>query len=331
MSDSTIRGISGFSPSWSRTLSFRLSMIFLVSLILTHALAQMADLYSVCPPLIQVVQLILILAGTWFAVRMAIVPLISLARAVESLDPNTHVMRLDESGPTEVAQAAAALNAMQDRMVAYLKERMQILAAISHDLQTPITRMRLRAEFMDDSCEKDKLCHDLGEVEHLIREGVAYARNVHGASEKACRIDLKAFLDSLVYDYQDMGQPIRFCGADKVLIETQPHALRRLLVNLVDNAFKYGGSAEVNVQARACGQISINVLDRGPGIPEAELSRVLQPFYRIKCERNQGTPGTGLGLAIAQQLSCSIGGALVLSARQGGGLCAQITLGKPRL
>lgn len=330
MNASTIRAISGYSPSWSRTLSFRLSVIFVVSLVLTQALSLTADLDAECPSLVQVAQLILILIGTRFAVQMAILPLISLSKAVESLDPNTQVMRLDESGPTEVAQAAVALNAMQDRMAAYLKERMQILAAISHDLQTPITRMRLRAEFMDDCAEKDKLCHDLSEVEHLIREGVAFARNVHGTPEMACRIDLDAFLDSLVYDYQDMGQSIRFCGAGKVLIETQPYALRRLLVNLVDNAFKYGGSAEVHVATQVCGRISIKVLDSGPGIPEAELERVLQPFYRIKNERNQGTVGTGLGLAIAQQLSCSMGGSLTLSTRQGGGLCAQVTLGTPR-
>lgn len=331
MNDSTASGNFGFSPSWFRTLSFRLSMIFVVSLLLTHTLSLAVDLFAVCQPLIQIIQLLLIVGGTWLAVRVVMLPLIRLAKAVETLDPKTQIMRLDESGPTEVAQAAAAFNAMQDRIAAYLAERLQILAAISHDLQTPITRMRLRAEFMEDSCEKDKLSHDLGEVEHLIREGVAYARNVHGVHESSRPVDLNAFLDSLVFDYQDMGQTVEFCCEEKIIIDTHPHALRRLLVNLVDNAFKYGGCAQVSVQMQACGRIAVKVMDRGPGIPEAELERVLQPFYRIKCDLNEEISGTGLGLAIAKQLSCSIGGALDLSCREGGGLCAQITLGQRRL
>lgn len=277
-------------------------------------------------PLVLLVQLALLLLCTWLAVRVAIRPLTRLARAVETLDPNAHSVHLNENGPTEVAHAAAAFNAMQDRIAAYLKERMQLLAAISHDLQTPITRMKLRAEFMDDSSEKDKLWQDLGEIEHLVREGVAYARSVHGATEASCRIDLDSFLDSLVYDYQDVGKDVELGEKNAGIIETRPHALRRVLVNLVDNALKFAGAAHIEVQTKANSSLSIRVLDRGPGIAEEELGQVLMPFYRVENSRNRNTGGTGLGLAIAQQLALAIGGTLTLSNREGGGLCAELVL-----
>lgn len=277
-------------------------------------------------PVVLILQLALLLGCTWLAVRLAIRPLTRLARAVETLDPNAHPTPLDEQGPTEVAHAAAAFNQMQQRIAEYLKERMQILAAISHDLQTPITRMKLRAEFMEDCAERDKLWSDLGEMEHLVREGVAYARSVHGATEASHRINLDAFLDSLVFDYQDMHKQVSLSGKSSVVLDTRPHALRRVLVNLLDNALKFTGSAELAVGSTPTGQLSISVLDRGPGIAEDELVRVMQPFYRVESSRNRGTGGTGLGLAIAQQLAVAIGGSLTLSNRSGGGLCAQIRL-----
>ncbi|SDT15545.1 Signal transduction histidine kinase [Pseudomonas sp. Z003-0.4C(8344-21)] len=272
-------------------------------------------------------QLVLMIGCTWLAVRIAIRPLSRLAEAVENLDPNAHPMHLDESGPREVAYAARAFNSMQARIAAYLKERMQLLAAISHDLQTPITRMKLRAEFMEDSAEKDKLGNDLNEIEHLVREGVAYARSVHGATEASCRISLDAFLDSLVCDYQDTGREVSLSGKNGAVIETRPHALRRILVNLVDNALKYAGTAEVQVSATAGTGVSISVLDRGQGIPEEVLADVVKPFYRVENSRSRSTGGTGLGLAIAQQLAIAIGGSLTLRNRDGGGLCVTLDIG----
>ncbi|RUV78451.1 HAMP domain-containing protein, partial [Mesorhizobium sp. M1A.F.Ca.IN.020.32.1.1] len=126
---------------------------------------------------------------SWLAMRQAVRPLANLARAVDTLDPNSNSPRLSETGPREVAYAATAFNAMRDRIAQYLEERVQILAAISHDLQTPITRMKLRAEMAEDSIDRDKLIQDLGEVERLVKEGVAYARSAHGKEEKASRID----------------------------------------------------------------------------------------------------------------------------------------------
>ncbi|MDZ5431089.1 HAMP domain-containing sensor histidine kinase [Pseudomonas fluorescens] len=277
-------------------------------------------------PFVLLGQLALMIACTWLAVRIAIRPLTRLAEAVDTLDPNTHPVLLDEKGPTEVAHAAKAFNAMQARIAAYLKERMQLLAAISHDLQTPITRMKLRAEFMDDCVEKDKLWNDLGEMEHLVREGVAYARSVHGATEESRRTDLDSFLDSLVFDYQDVGKDVQLSGKSAAVIDTRPHALRRVLVNLTDNALKFAGAAELLVEKKADGSVSVKVMDRGPGIAEAELAQVMEPFYRVENSRNRSTGGTGLGLAIAQQLALAIGGSLTLSNREGGGLCAELKL-----
>ncbi|WP_236191778.1 ATP-binding protein [Pseudomonas paraglycinae] len=276
-------------------------------------------------PVVLLGQLALMLACTWLAVRIAIRPLTRLANAVETLDPNAHPINLDEKGPNEVAYAARAFNSMQARIAAYLKERMQLLAAISHDLQTPITRMKLRAEFMDDSAEKDKLWNDLGEMEHLVREGVAYARSIHGSTEESRRTNLDSFLDSLVFDYQDMGKEVQLSGKSEAVIDTRPHALRRVLVNLTDNALKFAGAAELLIQ-RDKSSLSIKVMDRGPGIAEEELAQVMEPFYRVENSRNRSTGGTGLGLAIAQQLAMALGGSLTLSNREGGGLCAELKL-----
>ncbi|MDH4585706.1 HAMP domain-containing histidine kinase [Pseudomonas sp. BN415] len=278
-------------------------------------------------PVVLVLQLLLLLACTWLAVRTAIRPLTRLAEAVDQLDPDAPSLELDERGPNEVAYAARAFNALQGRIGSYLKERMQLLAAISHDLQTPITRMKLRVEQMDASQERDKLWSDLNEMQHLVREGVAYARSMDGASEALCRIDLDAFLDSLVCDYQDSGQAVSLSGSSGMQLETRPHALRRVLSNLIDNALKFGGSAQLVVQRDVQGTVQVQVQDNGPGIAEEELKEVFKPFYRVESSRNRSTGGTGLGLAIALQLSQALGARLTLRNRESGGLCAQLELG----
>lgn len=277
-------------------------------------------------PFVLVAQLLLLVFCSWIAMRLAIRPLAKLAEAAETLDPNHNTPRLSESGPREVAHAAAAFNAMRDRIAQYLEERVQILAAISHDLQTPITRMKLRAEMADDCCDRTKLVQDLEEVERLVKEGVAYARSAHGKIELPSRIDLASFVESLAYDYQDTGKQVTVGQLSGGAILTRPFALRRILTNLVDNALKFGGSAEIDVFRDNSGQLHIRVSDRGPGIPEDQLEKVLQPFFRLEESRNRDTGGTGLGLAIAQQLVSVIGGALTLRNRQGGGLEAEIAL-----
>jgi len=276
-------------------------------------------------PYVLAAQLALLVLCAWLAVRLATRPLERLAQAAQALSPASGGTRLGESGPTEVAQAAAAFNAMQDRIAAYLRERLQILASISHDLQTPITRMRLRTEAMDDTPERARLLDDLAQIQHLVREGVDYARSAHGTAEPAIRLDLDAFLDSVVCDYQDTGKAVSLSGRAGAPLVARAHALRRVASNLIDNAVKYAGAAEVEVMPDN-GGFRIDVLDRGPGIPAEELDAVMQPFYRLEASRNRDTGGTGLGLAIAQQLALSLGGRLSLSQREGGGLRASLWL-----
>ena len=277
-------------------------------------------------PIVLVLQLILLLVCTWLAVRLATRPLAQLAHAAETMTPTADGPRMSEEGPTEVAQAALAFNTMQDRIARHLKERLHILASISHDLQTPITRMRLRAESLDEGEERQKILSDLHEMEHLVREGVAYARSAHGGAEVPVRMDVKAFLESLVFDYQDIGKPVTLAESISGAAMVRAQALRRVLGNLIDNALKYGGTAEVSAWRNKQGAMCMAVCDRGPGIPDDQLEQVLQPFYRLESSRSRDTGGTGLGLAIAAQLTRAIGGSLQLSNREGGGLAAVVTL-----
>ncbi|MGO4504589.1 MULTISPECIES: HAMP domain-containing sensor histidine kinase [unclassified Dyella] len=277
-------------------------------------------------PFVFILQVILLLICTWLAVRFATRPLSTLAAAADAMTPTADGPRMSQEGPVEVARAAKAFNTMQDRIARHLQERLHILAAISHDLQTPITRMRLRVEALDESPEQQRIVEDLKELEHLVREGVAYARSAHGGSETPVRMDLGAFVESLVFDYQDVGRPVSMTGQVAATATVRPQALRRVLANLIDNAIKYGGAAEVAVQDDGSGGFSVIIADHGPGIPEHELEQVLQPFYRLESSRNRDTGGAGLGLAIAAQLIASIGGQLRLCNREGGGLKAIISL-----
>jgi len=278
-------------------------------------------------PLLLAAQLVMLVLCTWLAVRQAIRPLARFAKAAETLDPGGTSARLAEDGPSEVAHAATAFNAMRDRIAHYLEERVRILAAISHDLQTPITRMALRVEMAEDTPEKERLLRDLSQIERLVREGVAYARSAHGDVETPARIDVGSFVESLAFDYQDMGKPVTVHGLSGAVLTTRPHALRRILTNLIDNALKFAGEAAITVTRDSTGRIGVAVRDSGPGIPEHQLTAVLQPFYRLEQSRNRDSGGTGLGLAIAHQLALAIGGSLTLRNRQMGGLCAEVTLG----
>ncbi|MBB6189775.1 HAMP domain-containing sensor histidine kinase [Rhodanobacter sp. MP7CTX1] len=277
-------------------------------------------------PFVFAVQMTLLLLCALLAVRLATRPLARLARAAETLTLSGGATRLEEGGPTEVAFAIAAFNAMQERITEHLRERLQILAAISHDLQIPITRMALRIESMDDLPERDRLNGDLGVMQHLVRESVAYARSMHGSSEPPCRIDPDAFLDCLICDYQDAGKTVTLSGHVGKQVVTRPHALRRTVSNLLDNAIAYAGAAELTVQGGGRQPLLISVLDRGPGIPTHELEAVLQPFYRVEGSRSRETGGTGLGLAIVHQLSMVLGGELSLRNREGGGLEVELRL-----
>jgi signal transduction histidine kinase len=270
------------------------------------------------------VQLCLLAFFTWVAVKLATHPLARLERAANSLGSDLRGELLPEDGPKEVARAATAFNAMQRRIAEQVAERIQILAGISRRLQNPITRMRLRADFLGDSDAKEKLQGDLQEMQTLVKQGLALARGRDEIREQRCQTDLYALIDSLVCDYSDAGKPLRFAGERGVTILTHPQALRRIMINLIDNGLKFAEDVEVAIDPQRSNGITITVSDRGPGIPDEHLKSVFLPFYRIEASRNRETGGTGLGLAIAQQLASALRGTLTLANRDGGGLEARL-------
>ncbi|TDP88596.1 signal transduction histidine kinase [Aquabacterium commune] len=289
-------------------------------------------------------QMLALIAAAWGVVRVAVRPLQHLAHTAEDIQPDGPE-RVNTAGPprtlptlpTEVAQATRALQALQTRVQAHVQERTQLLAAISHDLQTPLTRMRLRTEQVADAELRTRLLADLDGMSALVAEGLAYARSTHAHQEAPCAVDLPALLDALVCDAQDAGHDVRLHtdAPDLPPLHTRVQALRRVVGNLLDNALKYGESRPVTVTLSTgpgtAQRIHITVDDAGPGIPEADLLAVLQPFHRVDASRNRDhrhSGGTGLGLAIAQQLSLALGGELTLANRPEGGLRARLALGQ---
>ncbi|EPH1423547.1 TPA: HAMP domain-containing protein [Klebsiella aerogenes] len=279
-------------------------------------------------PLVLVAQFLLLLFCAWYAVRQVVAPMTRFTRAIDTLQPATPATGpLAEKGPQEVQRAARAFNAMQKRIQDHLQERARILAAISHDLQTPITRMKLRVEMADQPALRDKLLQDLDSMTRLVREGIALARSAEPLAEAPQRMSLNALLDSIACDYADIGKAVSFRGGKGADVMTlQPQALRRIMSNLIDNGLKYAEKVEISLSYPPNGDVIIHVVDDGPGIPEGELTAVLQPFYRLEQSRNRDTGGTGLGLAIAAQLAGQMQGSLTLHNLQQGGLEARVRL-----
>lgn len=279
-------------------------------------------------PAVLIVQFLLLLACAWYAVRQVVRPMTRFTRAIDALQPaNSAPGMMAEQGPVEVQHAARAFNAMQTRIRDHLQERARILAAISHDLQTPITRMKLRLEMTDAPELRDKLLQDLDNMSRLVSEGIAFARSAQPLEEKRQRLDLNAFLDSIALDYADVGRPVAFIPAEEGrVVLTQPQALRRIMTNLIDNGLKFAERVDIRLSYAMNGDPIIQVMDNGPGIPEASLEEVLQPFFRLENSRNRETGGTGLGLAIAAQLTSQMPGTLRLGNRPEGGLEAIIRL-----
>lgn len=261
---------------------------------------------------------------TWIAVRIATRPLSRMAEAARALGEDPTRAPMDTRGPTEVAQAAAAFNQMQQRVAEHVAERTRILAAISHDLQTPITRLRLRAELVDDESLRTRIQSDLDAMQGLVQEGLAYARSLDERSP-AQAIELGPLLQALAEDARDMGWAVRAPGDAQGRVVGNPSALRRALWNLVENGVKFGGEVEL---ALACAgeHCEIRVRDHGLGLAEDELEKVFEPFYRAEASRNRETGGTGLGLAITRNLLHAQGGDIALRNHPEGGLEAVLRL-----
>ncbi|MBO9538263.1 ATP-binding protein [Herbaspirillum sp.] len=277
--------------------------------------------------------LLLIAMLAYLVARMATRPIRKLAQAAAELGRDIDHPPLPETGPTEIRQAAHAFNAMQARIRRQIQHRTHMLAAITHDLQTPLTRMRLRLEKVADPELQQKLIDDLGVMHGMVREGLDLARSMD-SSEKIQALDIDSLLDSVCADAADAGQDVELEGNTRAFVMAQPGALRRCLTNLIDNACKYGQLARVSI-ALEQQRVAIRIRDRGPGIPESELESVFEPFYRLEVSRSRDTGGTGLGLTIALNIAENHQGSLKLRNLPEGGLEVLLELpampaGKPR-
>jgi signal transduction histidine kinase len=258
------------------------------------------------------------------AVRWATRPLNALADAADELGRNIHRPPMEEKGPLEVARAARAFNTMQARLAAYIRDRTRVLAAMSHDLKTPITRLRLRAELLADPQAREKFTKDLDEMETMVGASLDFLRGQE-RGERVQPVDVMALLESLQADMAEMRGPMRIEGSAKTPYPGRPQALKRCLANLLENAVKYGTSARVVVNDSDA-RLEIRIQDEGPGLPETELEKVFEPYYRVEGSRSRETGGTGLGLTIARGIAEAHGGELSLRNRGGGGLEATLRL-----
>ncbi len=259
---------------------------------------------------------------TWWAVRRLTRPVTDLAAAAERLGRGVNAPPLPENGPREVATAAAAFNTMASNIRRFVADRTQMLAAISHDLRTPITRLRLRAEFLDDDEQRAKMLADLAEMEAMIAATLTFARD-DAANEPAGAVDLASLVRTVLDEAGDAAperaSSIAYAGPEHLVLQLRPVAMKRALANLVGNALKYGDAARLTLEQRDRGAV-LTVDDDGPGIPETEQEAVFQPFHRVEGSRNRETGGTGLGLTIARSILRAHGGEVTLSNREGGGL-----------
>ncbi len=270
-----------------------------------------------------IMALVVTILSIW-AVRRMTAPIALFAWAAERLGRDVNAPDLPEDGPREVHLAARAFNEMQRRLRRLIRGRTQMLAAISHDLRTPITRLRLRAEFVDDAVQRGKMLADLEQMEAMISATLAFARE-DNAEEPRKSLDLAVLVQSACDDAVDGGHDVEYSGATRATCSGRPVALGRVFANLIDNAVKYGARARVTLVARP-EQFLITVEDDGAGIAASEIERVFEPFYRIESSRNRDTGGTGLGLAVVRSIVRGHGGEVTLGNRPEGGLCVSVVL-----
>ena len=266
-----------------------------------------------------------IVVFAWWASSWITAPLSGFARAAERLGMDVNALPLAEDGPEEVRVAARAFNQMQTRIRSFVDDRLRMLAAISHDLRGPITRVRLRVEQMTIDAEtQQKILSDLDEMAQMVDSSLTFARD-EATDEATQPVDLAALLSTICDDAVDAGQRAEFAFGERLVLQGRPLALKRLFANLVDNAVRYGGGADVHASADQR-KARVTIEDKGPGIAESEMENVFKPFFRIERSRNKRTGGIGLGLATARTIARAHGGDVIIEDRSGGGLRAVVTL-----
>jgi signal transduction histidine kinase len=272
------------------------------------------------------VLLLAVIGLAWYGVRWVTRPLKIFAQAAERLGENIDRDPLPEKGPTEVASAARALNEMQARLSKYLSDRTRILTAMSHDLKTPITRMRLRAELLEHEVTQAKFKQDLAELESMVSGTLDYMRGVQNG-EPLASIDINCLLKSLQSESLELGHVVHISGLANDGLVCRPQSLKRCLANLIENAVKYGQVAHVQILDSET-MLQVVIEDEGPGVPVSELGMLFEPFYRVEASRSRDTGGTGLGLSIARSIAILHGGTLKADNTEHHGL--RLTLSLPR-
>jgi protein-histidine pros-kinase len=264
----------------------------------------------------------------WIGARWLSVPINQLAGAARELGENLDRAPLDESrGPDEIRQASRVFNQMQSRLKQQLAERNRFLAAVSHDLRTPITRLKLRAVKIENQDLHNAIQNDLNEMTVMIDATLDYLRG-EGKPEALCHLDVLALVQSLAENALEQGEEVNVTGSAQPII-AQPMALQRCLNNLVGNALRYGNRADINLDDSG-EKLQISIHDTGPGIPEDQLEAVFAPFFRLDQSRSRHSGGVGLGLAIARDIALKSGGSLTLKNDPTGGLVATLELPKRR-
>lgn len=271
---------------------------------------------------------ILLVIALYIAARGITRPLSQLASAADNIGRGVRQPKLEERGARELRHAARAFNTMQDRLHRYLDSRTRVLAAMSHDLKTPLTRLRLQVETqIEDPALQARFGKELDEMESMVRGALALFRGLN--DEEAFEpVDINLLLETIRAEFVEMGRDVAVEGMALGALPGKPQALKRCITNLVGNAVNFGGRARIVV--RDAVQLEISVCDDGPGIPPEEIEKVFEPFYRVESSRNRDTGGSGLGLSIARDVAQAHGGSLVLENRAEGGLEARLTLPRRR-
>ncbi|WP_122220824.1 ATP-binding protein [Pseudomonas syringae group genomosp. 3] len=260
----------------------------------------------------------------WLATRRLARPLQAFAEAARHFAGNFSAAPVVPTGPEEIRHAMVAFNSMQAQIQTFVADRTHMLAAISHDLRAPLTRMRLRGEFVEDPEQQRKLFNDVDEMQLMINAALEFFRD-DARLEQSTVFDLAELLKTLIDDYRDQGIDITFTGPDRLVFSGHPSGLKRVVTNLLENAIKYAKAPAIELQAKTQ-EIIIGVSDDGPGIPESDLHRVFDPFYRVESSRNKNSGGVGLGLSAARGIARKHGGELIIRNRREGGLLARLSL-----
>jgi protein-histidine pros-kinase len=273
------------------------------------------------------VRLSAVVLAAWIGARWLAAPMHRLAQATKELAGNIHRSPISPQGTRECREATGMINQLQAHILTQLEERDQFIAAVSHDLRTPLTRLALRVESLQSAQDRQRLGRDIVEMDQMIRATLDYLSG-SAEAEPWVDLDLGSLVECLVQDSQDCGDPVCLSGGNVSLtdilpIKAQLSAIRRCITNVLDNAVRYGGGAQISVQ-RQGNTLCVCITDRGPGIPPEALEKVLRPFYRLEASRNRHTGGVGLGLASAHDIVKRHGGTIHLDNRAGGGLQVEL-------